>query len=264
MRLAQGEAGPPPPPLPLSKTPVTVVLVGLNVLVFLAMIFSGISIAGPTPQQAVTFGADYGPYTLNGQWWRLLTSTFVHFGILHIGLNMWCFWNLGRAAEQLMSRMSYLLAYFATGIFSSIASVYWHPLGASAGASGAIFGIAGTLVSYVYLKKTPAHLQLNKKFLSSVAMFIFYNLAFGAAIRGISNAAHMGGLVMGLVVGALLPSASAPEEERRTKLTAVVAFVAIVIVGSAVAVKRARANVITHPDDDSSLLRDYTSGSMET
>ncbi len=83
---------------------------------------------------------------------------FVHFGIVHIGLNMWCLWNLGRAAEQLMGRASYLLAYFVSGIFSSIASVYWHPMGASAGASGAIFGMAGVLVSYVYLKKTPSHL----------------------------------------------------------------------------------------------------------
>jgi rhomboid protease GluP len=130
--------------------PVTTSLITLNGLVFLAMVLNGVSPFLPTPQQAVAFGADFGPLTLNGQWWRLLTSMFVHFGIIHIGLNMWCLWYLGRAAEQLMGRLCYVLAYFVTGIFASIASVFWHPMAAGAGASGAIFGMAGVLVSYVY------------------------------------------------------------------------------------------------------------------
>src|SRR5262249_12214635 len=126
-------------------------------------------------------------------------------------LNMWCLWNLGRAAEILLGRFSYLLAYFASGIFGSIASVYSQPMSAGAGASGAIFGMAGVLVSFVYLKKTPAHLKINKKMLSSLGTFIFYNLVIGASIPGISNAAHLGGLVMGALLGALLPAASASE-----------------------------------------------------
>jgi len=217
--------------------PITTALIGLNALVFLIMVLRGVSFLSPSPQQAITFGADYGPLTLNGQWWRLLTSMFVHFGILHIGLNMWCLWNLGRAAEQLMGRVSYLLAYFVSGIFSSIASVYWHPMGASAGASGAIFGMAGVLVSYVKLKKTPAHIQINSKMLSSLGTFIAYNLLFGA-LPGISNAAHIGGLVMGLAVGAVLPAASASESSRRARLTLVAIFSAAALVGSAVAAKR--------------------------
>ena len=216
---------------------VTTALIGLNVLVFLLMVLRGVSPLLPSPQQAIAFGADFGPLTLNGQWWRLLTSMFVHFGILHIGLNMWCLWNLGRAAEQLMGRGSYLLAYFVSGIFSSIASVYWHPLAASAGASGAIFGMAGVLVSYVYLKKTPSHIAINKKMLGSLGTFIAYNLAFGA-LPGISNAAHIGGLVMGLAVGTVLPASAASEEARRTRLSLVAILSAVVLVGSAIAAKR--------------------------
>ena len=216
--------------------PITSALIGLNVLVFLIMVLRGVSPLLPSPQQAVAFGADYGPLTLNGQWWRLVTSMFVHFGIIHIGLNMWCLWNLGRAAEQLMGRASYLLAYFVSGIFSSIASVYWHPMGASAGASGAIFGMAGVLVSYVKLKKTPAHLQINSKMLGSLGTFIAYSLAFGA-LPGISNAAHIGGLVMGLAVGAVLPAAGASETARRTRLSLIAIFSAIVLAGSAIAAK---------------------------
>ncbi len=208
--------------------PVTVALIAASVLVFVIMVLRGVSAFSPTPQQAISFGADFGPLTLNGQWWRLLTSMFVH---------------LGRAAERLLGRFSYLLAYLVSGIFGSIASVYWHPLAAGAGASGAIFGLAGVLVSFVYLKKTPAHLQTNTKMLGSLGTFIAYNLVFGAAIPGISNAAHIGGLVMGLAVGALLPSASASESSRRTRLSLVVALSAMVLFASAVATKRLRAGV---------------------
>jgi membrane associated rhomboid family serine protease/Flp pilus assembly protein TadD len=216
---------------------ITTGLIGLNVLVFAIMVLRGVSPFNPTPEQAIAFGADVGSLTLNGQWFRLVTSMFVHFGIVHIGLNMWCLWNLGRAAEQLMGRASYLLAYFVSGIFASIVSVYWHPMAAGAGASGAIFGMAGVLVSYVYLKKTPAHLQINSRMLGSLGTFIAYNLAFGA-LPGISNAAHIGGLVMGLAVGTVLPSAGASEDARRTRLSLVSVFAAIALVGSAMAAKR--------------------------
>jgi rhomboid protease GluP len=233
----------PRPALSATSFPVTIALIAANALVFAAMVLRGVSFMEPTPQQAIAFGADFGPLTLNGQWWRLVTSMFVHFGIIHIGLNMWCLWNLGRAAEALMGRFSYLLAYFVSGIFGSIASVYWHPQAAGAGASGAIFGMAGVLVSFVYLKKTPAHLQVNSKMLGSLGTFIAYNLIFGAAIPGISNAAHIGGLVMGLAVGALLPSASADESSRRTRLSLVTAISVIVLAASAFAAKQLRANV---------------------
>ena len=227
--------------------PVTNALLAINALVFAIMVLRGVSFLEPTPQQAIAFGADFGPLTLNGQWWRLVTSMFVHFGIIHISLNMWCLRDLGRAAEVLMGRFSYLLAYFASGIFGSIASVYWHPLAAGAGASGAIFGMAGVLVTFVYLKKTPAHLQINKKMLSSLGAFIFYNLVFGASIPGISNAAHVGGLVMGAVVGALLPAASASESSRRARLSVVVAFCAASLFASAAAAKHFRFSVAELP-----------------
>ena len=227
--------------------PVTIALIGINALVFAVMVLRGVSFFLPTPQQAIAFGADFGPLTLNGQWWRLVTSMFVHFGIIHIGLNMWCLWNLGRGAEILMGRFSYLLAYFASGIFGSIASVYWQPLAAGAGASGAIFGMAGVLFTFVYLKKTPSNLQINKKMLSSLGTFIFYNLVIGASIPGISNAAHVGGLVMGALIGLLLPAASASESSRRTRLSLVVVFCVGSLFASAVAAKHFRSGVAELP-----------------
>jgi rhomboid protease GluP len=236
-------SSPSPSALSPPSFPGTIALIAASVLVFAVMVLRGVSALDPTPQQAIAFGADFGPLTFSGQWWRLVTSMFVHFGLIHLGLNMWCLWNLGRAAERLLGRFSYILAYFASGIFSSIAAVYWHPLAAGAGASGAIFGLAGVLVSFVYLKKTPAHLQINSKMLSSLGTFIAYNLIFGAAIPGISNAAHLGGLIMGFAVGALLPPAAASESSRRTRLSLVFAFSVIALVASAVAAKRLRAGV---------------------
>lgn len=230
-----GEAGNAP------SFPITIALVSLNALVFAVMVLRGVSPFLPTPQQAIAFGADFGPFTLGGQWWRLLTSMFVHFGIVHIGLNMWCLWSLGRAAETLLGRFPYLLGYFSSGIFSSIASVYWHPMAAGAGASGAIFGLAGVLVSFVYLKKTPASLRINKGMIGSLGSFICYNLVFGAAIPGISNAAHIGGLVMGLAVGALLPPTQTPEFSRRTRLSLVALFSGACLVASAAAAKHLRS-----------------------
>jgi membrane associated rhomboid family serine protease/Flp pilus assembly protein TadD len=238
MRQAQATA---PQTIPASAFPVTLAILAVNILVYVVMVARGVSPMMPTPQDAIAYGADFGALTLGGQWWRLVTSMFVHFGIFHVGLNMWCLWNLGRAAERLMGKFSYFLAYMISGILGSIASVYWHPEAAGAGASGAIFGIAGVLVSFVYLKKTPSHLQINSRMLGSLGTFILYNLLFGAAIPGISNAAHIGGLVMGLAVGAMLPSASAPESSRRARLSLVVLVSAVVLVASALYAKRMKS-----------------------
>ena len=76
----------------------------------------------------------YGPLTLDGQWWRLLTCTFVHIGIIHIGLNMWVLWDIGQLVERLTGNVGFLLLYLLSGLFGSLASVYWNPEVLSAGA----------------------------------------------------------------------------------------------------------------------------------
>ncbi|MGH9773965.1 MAG: rhomboid family intramembrane serine protease [Candidatus Acidiferrales bacterium] len=185
----------------------TWVLIGINALVFIVMVVRGASWWEPTVDQALNFGANFGPSTLQGQWWRLFTCMFVHFGIIHIALNMWCLWDLGRMAERTMGRAGFLIAYFASGLFASIASLLWDPMRVSAGASGAIFGVAGALVSFLYFKKAPVDFFAVKKKMGSLGAFIFYNLVHRATHRGIDNSAHLGGLAMGLAVGAILPRA---------------------------------------------------------
>ncbi len=108
------------------------------------------------------WGANAGALTSGGQWWRLLTSTFEHGGLLHIALNMWCLYNLGWLAELLFGRSRFTLLYLMCGIGGSLGSICWRGNGISVGASGAIFGIAGALIPAMMLhsnQRLRAHAQ---------------------------------------------------------------------------------------------------------
>lgn len=182
-----------------------------NVLVFAAMVASGVSYYLPTPAEAVAWGASYAPDTTSGQWWRLLTCMFVHFGILHLGLNMWVLWQLGPLAERLMGNVGFLLMYLISGLVGSLASLYWSPQAVSAGASGAIFGVAGAVLSFTLLQKNSIPMATFSGIKSSMVAFVGYNMLFGFAINAakpggmaIGMAAHTGGLVAGLICGILL------------------------------------------------------------
>jgi membrane associated rhomboid family serine protease/Flp pilus assembly protein TadD len=184
---------------------VTRAIIAVNVLVYVAMGLSGVSWMDPSVVQAIRWGADFGPLTLSGQWWRLFTSMFVHFGFFHIALNMWCLRNLAVALEPMMGRLAFSVTYLFCGLAASAVSTAWNPWRASAGASGAIFGIAGAFVSYLVLKKAAIPASLVRQNLRSLAVFILLNLSIGAASGHIDNSAHVGGLAAGLVLGALLP-----------------------------------------------------------
>jgi membrane associated rhomboid family serine protease/Tfp pilus assembly protein PilF len=185
--------------------PVTRAIIAANVLVYFAMGLSGVSWTDPSVLHAIRWGADFGPLTLSGQWWRLFTSMFVHFGFFHILLNMWCLRNLAVALEPMMGRLAFSITYLFSGLAASAVSTAWNPWRASAGASGAIFGIAGAFVSYLVLKKAAIPASLVRQNLQSLAVFILLNLSIGAASGHIDNAAHVGGLVAGLIIGALIP-----------------------------------------------------------
>ena len=149
----------------------TQVIVGINVLVFIGMLLTGVSPLSPRPVQLVMWGANFAPLSLGSQPWRMLASNYVHIGIIHIFFNMWCLWNLGQLAERIFDRWSYLLVYTASGIAGSLASLWWHPQGIGAGASGAIFGLAGGLIAVLYLGKLPIAKEALKPTLRSLIMF---------------------------------------------------------------------------------------------
>jgi rhomboid protease GluP len=199
------------------RPPVTVAIVGLNVLVFVAMVLSGVSPMSPATAQLLRFGADFGPLSLGGQPWRILVSNYVHVGLFHILFNMWCLWDLGRLAERILGGWTYFLTYTACGIAGSLASLWIHPGVVGAGASGAIFGLAGALITALYLGKLPYPGQMLRGLMRSLLTFAGYNLFFGAVVPGIDNSAHIGGLLMGLAIGALLaPQLTASADARRS------------------------------------------------
>src|ERR1035441_8618807 len=193
-------------PAPWQKSPpssmaVTQAIFGINVGVFVAMSLAvGVTLFGDPAWQelSVRLGANYGPYTLSGQWWRLLACVFIHGGLLHIAFNMWCLWNLGRLAESVYGHWTFALVYLITGLSASLMSVAWHfPIPVpSVGASGAIFGIAGALIASFYLGEFSMPRAAMTGMLRSVATFVAYNLFFGAVMDGNDNAAHVGGLLI--------------------------------------------------------------------
>jgi rhomboid protease GluP len=182
----------------------TPIIIALNLVVFVAMLATGVSFFAPQSDQLLKWGADYGLQTLNGEWRRLLSSVFVHIGALHLFLNMWCLWSLGRLAERMFGNWTFLALYLLSGLGGSLASVLWDPSIVSAGASGAVFGVAGGLVSFWYFGKIALPRSIIKRDFASILTFVGYNLAFGFSTGKVNNAAHLGGLLVGLTLGALL------------------------------------------------------------
>jgi rhomboid protease GluP len=225
--------GSPPQPIAAPRLPIaTIALLAINIAIFAAMVASGISLVTPETGQVLRWGADYGPYTLSGQYWRLITSMFLHFGIIHIFGNMWCLWSLGRLAEKMVGSLSLVGIYLMTGVGASLLSLSWNPMRVSAGASGAIFGIAGALITVLYFGKLGLQPESVRKLLGYVVRFAFLNLLFG--LQGhIDNMAHLGGLVSGLLIGLFLARTfnRAPEERpaRRRMIFAVSAVVLVLL-----------------------------------
>lgn len=184
--------------------PVTLVIVAINIIVFAAMCIDGAGVFNPDGDVAIRWGSNYGPLTMGGQWWRLLTANYIHFGILHIALNMWALYQSGRMAERLFGSARYTLLYVFAGICGSIASLWWNPVVNGAGASGAIFGVFGGLLAFVIHPRNRVPQEVMVEHRNSTIGFIAYSLFYGVAHAGIDNAAHVGGLVSGFAMGLLL------------------------------------------------------------
>ena len=188
--------------------PVTQAIFGMNVAVFLGMVLAGSSILDPTTQQLIHWGANAGRLTLAGEWWRLVTSMFLHVGIVHIALNMWCLWSLGALAESLYGPWMFGAVYLISGVGGSLASDAWRPYGVSAGASGAIFGLAGALIASYRLGEFSAPSTVVSGTFRSILAFAGYSLVLGGFSSRTDNAAHIGGLVTGAFLGALIALAT--------------------------------------------------------
>jgi membrane associated rhomboid family serine protease/Flp pilus assembly protein TadD len=260
-RPAPSSAG---PLLTTRKTvPVTLVLVAINVLFFLAMVVKGGSLTHPTTGELLRWGANFGPFTIGGQWWRLLTAMFVHIGIVHLGLNMWCLWELGLLAEYLYGPKPFLALYLLSGLAASLVSVAHNPVVVSAGASGAIFGLAGALIATLFLAKLPAPRNALRTSLISLLVFAGYNLAYGAVKGGIDNGAHVGGLIAGLLLGSVL-SLDFPREAPRRRQLRRLAFpvFALLLLGSALVIRHVHLPVVRFELAGRELRQGDTAGAL--
>jgi rhomboid protease GluP len=196
-------------------------------------------------QDMVDWGADFGPKTLHGQWWRTVTCMFLHFGIFHLGFNMWVLWNLGDLVERLVGNVGFLVLYFVSGIAGSLASLAWDPLAISAGASGAVFGVAGALLGLIAFRHDSVPAKVLGELRASMGGFLLFNVFYGITHAGIDMAAHLGGLAAGFVCGLLLSQPISAEMMARRKFRngAAAATFAIVLPFAAIALPDAPPNI---------------------
>lgn len=155
--------------------------------------------------------ANYGPATLHGQWWRLVTSMFLHGGLLHLALNGWALYQLAGLFEIWLGSLSLLLVFFVSGIAGSLASALLTS-GLSVGASGAIFGLLGALISFL-LRRRESLTPQAKSLMMQLVMWAAINVVLGFTIPNIDNAAHLGGAAAGFLLGFVLRPRVHPVQE---------------------------------------------------
>ncbi|WP_460531326.1 rhomboid family intramembrane serine protease [Chitinimonas naiadis] len=198
------------------RAPITPILVGLNLLVFIGMLLAGAGLVEINPAVAVRWGSNYGSLTTGGEWWRLLSSTFIHFGILHLAFNMLALYQTGPMVERMYGSLHFLVLYVIAGLVGSAASLLWNPQVHSAGASGAIFGVFGGMLAFMIKPGSAVPPAIVNAHRNSTLVFIAFNLFYGFASTGIDNAAHIGGLLSGFLVGLLLARPLSPQARGRT------------------------------------------------
>ncbi len=198
-----------------AHAPATYILVGINCLVFIAMVLRGVPIFNPNGNQLMHWGANNaGAVLYYGDWWRIVTAMFVHAGLIHLATNMWCLWNLGLLGEPLIGPIGVLAAYIFSGAAGNLLSIGAAMAFSDAsrtggppgvGASGAVFGLAGVLI---VLLRSP-RLPVPPKELSGLRRYVLYfalinfvigfgSSAVGSSVR-IDNMAHLGGFIGGIL-----------------------------------------------------------------
>jgi membrane associated rhomboid family serine protease len=240
----------------LLQFPATSFLIGINTAVFLGMILGSGEIMGFRPETLIRWGGNFGPYTLSGEYWRLVTAGFVHGNPLHFALNMWCLWSLGQLSERLFGSSVTLAIYVLTGVGGAMLSVGLHPMRLEVGASAAVFGVAGAILSGIKFGNVPLASVHKRQIFSSLIFFVIFNLSFGM-LPGIDNMAHLGGLVSGFLFGVPLASAAASGKKVMEWGTIVLATLVLVGIGSRVVqtyghVSQLRVGAIEIQDHNSS------------
>lgn len=181
---------------------VTNALIAINLMVFLAMLASGAGLWHSNNGIQLAWGANFGPATQDGEWWRLGSAMFLHFGALHLAMNMWALWDGGQLVERMYGPIRFASIYFISGVAGNLLSlVSHHGQAVSGGASGAIFGVYGALLVCLWRERGHLHPHEFRWLFWGASGFSAITVVLGVLIPGIDNAAHIGGFLTGLLGG---------------------------------------------------------------
>jgi rhomboid protease GluP len=185
---------------------VTYALVCINAGVWLLMVIKGADVTQPSAEMLLQWGGNAASEVQRGQWWRIISATFLHSGLMHLAINMLGLWSIGKTVERIYGHRSYLMIYIGSAITGSALSLHFSAQKAvSVGASGAVFGIAGALLVAVYKHRQTLPKIFGKQNLTGMGFFVFYSLLQGFTHAGIDNGAHVGGLLAGCLMAYILP-----------------------------------------------------------
>ena len=187
-----------------ARSVVTPALVALNSLAFACAVYAGAGILTPQTATLIRAGSNFGPFTLDGQWWRLLSAPFVHFGLLHLAINMWALWQSGRLAERLFGSLQFVLVFFFAGLCGNVASLLWDPGVDTGGTSASIFGVLGAMLAFACKPGVRVPPDLASGLRISGSVFVLYSLANASTHSGCADSALLGGLLGGVAMGWLL------------------------------------------------------------
>ncbi|HXI13829.1 MAG TPA: rhomboid family intramembrane serine protease [Thermoanaerobaculia bacterium] len=200
------------------RTPLTTLL-----LVSITLVFALEWIRGGTQENAVLYrmGAIHPDLFQDGEYWRLFAAMFLHAGVLHVALNLWALFQIGTIFESMFGPGRFALTYLLSGLAASIASAVLPPHGLSVGASGAIFGIIGALILAIRRSPHWRNQPWAKGLTQQLLFWAGANIVIGFTIPRIDNAAHLGGFIMGLLLG-LVPHRVPPPPPGQETIDAVV------------------------------------------
>jgi membrane associated rhomboid family serine protease len=189
----------------LRDFPATTALLAINITVFVGMVATGAGFLNFDPLAELRWGGNYGPLTLSGEYWRLITAGFIHGGLFHVAVNMWCLFSLGQLSERLFGRLQTFFIYLLTGVGGALLSIAHDPRHMEVGASGAVFGIAGALLAGVKFGNLALSTGEKRAVTRSMIFFVGVNFLLGSGISAlgsnIDNMCHLGGFITGLLVG---------------------------------------------------------------
>lgn len=184
------------------KVGVTKLLVSINILVFVAMLMSGAGFWHSPNDIQLDWGANFGPATQDGEWWRLFTAMFLHFGAMHLALNSFALWDGGLLVERMYGYWRFIAIYLISGLMGNLLSlVVQGNLAVSGGASGAIFGIYGAAFVFLWRERAAMSAREFRWVFGGGLAFSALTIVMGFIIPGIDNAAHIGGLITGALCG---------------------------------------------------------------